>query len=471
MLSQTQILKMMIRFLLYLFFFATASGAEDLPVPSISSAPSGAPSTSLFHDDRDIFDWDIQLIEGYPIASFTPESMNNEFEFGYEFEGTLGDESHFTVDLRQADCVSPADDIALAAFDYVEGNNIWVDVDLIQETIVSSVHYKQTNETFAQIDFCLRIDYNLVGDNGTFESVNFHETVTTVHLNLTAGFNVTDIIITKDSAYNTGSEAMQYPIMAYFCKNDNSNVSQGILEVGDDLQFCVKSLTDGVFVSDILSTGISQSGSANTVIISERKPDPQTANDCSNGGICNIKTRLPSRLFDFEDPPSLLIQGVAILALGIPSRRLIAVPIQILSPDRRLNSIESDFLLQAELQTSFESTESNGNNGVFVLLIFGVLIVTLSACLVSLAFGYAKRRRRRQELSASVVTDVIIKNGKGSAILATDPGDGSGSLSEESDNGSRLSESDNESEADESDMESVNEVWVDDDYYMYQPNP
>jgi hypothetical protein len=123
--------KMMIfRFLLPLVFCGTACTAF------VSVA--GQPASRDLQGDA-LFDWDIQSIEGYPTATFTSESINNEIEFGYEFAGELTDEKYLTVDLRQTDCITPADDLALVAFDYVGGQYLWVDVDVIQETIESSV--------------------------------------------------------------------------------------------------------------------------------------------------------------------------------------------------------------------------------------------------------------------------------------------------------------------------------------------
>jgi hypothetical protein len=378
---------MIFRFLLPLVFCGTACTAF------VSVA--GQPASRDLQGDA-LFDWDSQSIEGYPTATFTSESINNEIEFGYEFAGELTDEKYLTVDLRQTDCITPADDLALVAFDYVGGQYLWVDVDVIQETIESSVHYNQTNETFAQIDFCLRIDYNMA-INGVSESINFHETVTTVQLNLTAGFDVTDIIVTRDGAVNS-AEDIQYPVMAYFCGDDNSNVSQQVLKVGENLQFCVKSLEEDLFVSDILYVGIYQTGSVEATPIASTFPDPQTAKDCSTGGICNIKTLLPSRFFEFEDPIPLLVQGLAILEFGSPSRlvhRRLAVPVHIHAPGaRQLKIKESDFLLEAEVQSSFKN---NNNEEMYLWVPIGLVIGLLGGGLAVAVCCTRKKRREQNE--------------------------------------------------------------------------
>jgi hypothetical protein len=72
----------------------------------------------------------------------------------------------------QNDCVS-APDASLAFINSTTGDELDVELDIIQETISNSVHYIDLNGTAAIIGFCLRVDYNYVDGDGFTESINF----------------------------------------------------------------------------------------------------------------------------------------------------------------------------------------------------------------------------------------------------------------------------------------------------------
>jgi hypothetical protein len=82
------------------------------------------------------FDWDIEPEDGYPAS---PDDANEESEviFKYNFTGTLSD--ILGVTLYQNDCVS-APDASLAFINSTTGDELDVELDIIQETISNSVH-------------------------------------------------------------------------------------------------------------------------------------------------------------------------------------------------------------------------------------------------------------------------------------------------------------------------------------------
>jgi hypothetical protein len=91
------------------------------------------------------------------------------------------------------------------------------------------------------------------------------------------------------------------------------------------MQLCVKIddavVTDAVFVEEILSMTVSQPlgpGTPSNVIVGTNT-DALTSKSCLYNGICNIKTQLPSKFFVEAQPKDLRIDGVAILAFGIPA--------------------------------------------------------------------------------------------------------------------------------------------------------
>jgi hypothetical protein len=87
------------------------------------------------------------------------------------------------VTLYQNDCVS-APDASLAFINSTTGDELDVELDIIQETISPST--TSTSGTAAIIGFCLRVDYNYVDGDGFTESINFYETNVTITVDLTA---------------------------------------------------------------------------------------------------------------------------------------------------------------------------------------------------------------------------------------------------------------------------------------------
>jgi hypothetical protein len=77
---------------------------------------------------------------------------------------------------QEHDCVSAADQSLAFINSTSSGDELDVDVDIIQETIKESVHYQDLNGTAAIIGFCLRVDYNYADNDGNTEIVMFHET-------------------------------------------------------------------------------------------------------------------------------------------------------------------------------------------------------------------------------------------------------------------------------------------------------
>jgi hypothetical protein len=71
------------------------------------------------------------------------------------------------VTLYQSDCVS-APDASLAFVNNTTGDELDVELDIIQETISNSKHYIDLNGTAAIIGLCLCVDYNDVdGDSAS----------------------------------------------------------------------------------------------------------------------------------------------------------------------------------------------------------------------------------------------------------------------------------------------------------------
>jgi len=367
------------------------------------------------------FSWDITPVQDYPLIGFNSESSNSEVEFKYTYAGTLSDNKLLQTNLYRDDCVTAADE-SLAFVELIEGNELSLDVDIVQETITNSVHYMQTDDlgTSAAISFCVRVDYNYKDLDGNTESINFHETIVDISVDLTANFTLTSIATDRTAAdAEAANAALDYPVTAYFCVDDNTANDPDPLAQGSALQVCVKmddSVTEDVYVADILTFVVSQPDgpASSSTNIAETATDPLTAKDCisNNDGICNVKTQLPSKFFTEPSPADLQVDGVAILAFGVPGRRqLVAVPIQqslrksqresrhlqdATTDDAETSGANRDFDIQVGLASNNDVAEEE-SGGLMLIVVAGIVVLVVLGSLGCCFCIAAKKRRDQRE--------------------------------------------------------------------------
>jgi hypothetical protein len=347
---------MLMRYLTLAFLASTALS---------QSAPESANSNEVARNLGD-FDWDIMPEDGFPSIAFDDANEDSEVIFKYNFTGTLSDRKFLGVRLFQNDCVSTPD-ASLAFVNSTAGDELSVELDIIQETISNSVHYIDLNGTAAIIGFCLRVDYNYVDGDGLTESINFYETNVTITVDLTANFTLDGISSDRTSADAEAANAdLDYPVEAYICLEDNSEVIfPSALEQGSILEVCVRIKDDvatkNVFVEDILTFIVSQPDGEATpsTVISSGIPDPLTDKTCREGGICNVKTQLLSKFFTDVNPGDLRVDGVAILAFGKASLMPSSSPTQ---GARRLRTPIRGLLSADDAKAFMASQQYNSNN-------------------------------------------------------------------------------------------------------------
>jgi hypothetical protein len=131
----------------------------------------------------------------------------------------LSTDKYLKFDFYNEYCnVSIADDsikIALAGYDLVLASNAVgsngeqaysFPLDIDQTIISTSDYYEVAADGLnATIEFCVRADYMFGGASP--ESINFHETVITITVNLTAGFKLEDIVTDRTAATQSNKEA------------------------------------------------------------------------------------------------------------------------------------------------------------------------------------------------------------------------------------------------------------------------
>jgi hypothetical protein len=183
------------RYLRIAILASTASTADSQSAPE----PPGKGIARQFAGD---FDWGIQPEDGYPSIAFDDTNKDSEVIFKYNYTGTLNDGKFLDVKLYKNDCV-PATDASLAFVSTSSGNELDIELGIVQETISNSMHYQDITGTAAIIGFCLRVDYNYVDGDGVIESINFYETNVTITVDLTANFTLTEIGADRTSADTT----------------------------------------------------------------------------------------------------------------------------------------------------------------------------------------------------------------------------------------------------------------------------
>jgi hypothetical protein len=319
------------------------------------------------------FNWDIQPEDGFPIIGFDNTTEKNEVIFKYNFTGTLTERKFLDVTLYQSDCIS-ASDASLAFVNSTNGDELDIDVDIIQETISDSVHYREINKGTANVGFCLRVDYNYIDNDGIIEGINFFETNVTIDVDLTANFTLTGININRDIVENENATAeFDYPVEAYFCLDDNSEVENPKpLTQGSTLQVCVKIdesvVIENILIEDILTFVISQpTGTAiNSESITDGLPDVLTDKVCRESGICNVKTQLQSKFFTETVPGDLRVDGVAILAFGKASLMPSSAP-TVASATRRLRAPIRGLFTSDDVKTFISAQQNTDESGISVI--------------------------------------------------------------------------------------------------------
>jgi hypothetical protein len=358
---------MLMRYLHLALLATTAATTFSQSTPESADNNSNGMARKLAGD----FDWDIQPEDGFPSIAFDDTNEDSEVIFKYNFTGTLTARKFLDVKLFQNDCVT-ASDASLAFINTTTGDELDVELDIIQETITNSDHYQDLNGTAAIIGFCLRVDYNYVDGDGLTESINFYETNVTITVDLTANFTLSGISADRTSADNEAANAdLAYPVEAYICLDDNSEVeSPAALAQGSFLQVCVKidGNTENVLVEDILTFVVSQPESAATdsETITNTVPDPLTDKVCRESGICNVKTQLLSKFFTEINPDALRVDGVAILAFGKASLMPSSAPTPV-TATRRLRAPIRGLLTGDDVKAFMAAQQNRDEAGVSVV--------------------------------------------------------------------------------------------------------
>jgi len=300
------------------------------------------------------FSWDI-FYQGAGVT-FSDESGKEEIKLGYNTSLRARD----VVVYDYENCNSTVDSSVI----FVKTNmkptssshgTLDVLLDVEQDAIVgSNVWFNGTSPNTNHILLCVRVDLTDKIDptDPTLDkSVSFHEVKLNITIDMTQGFDVTDIQSDRDDATVTNETAsLNYTVLAYPCTSSTSGDIQSTmppLAQGDVCTICVETNATDVFVATITEMSFVQ-GTTTYEAITGGDAQGLTSLDCQDDEVCVTKTQMISAFFDEAIPDPVNVIGECVMAFG-SSRRLTSVGTSLRSL-QDTDVINEPFNVQVELQ-------------------------------------------------------------------------------------------------------------------------
>ena len=305
----------------------TTSDASRTPIsapyavvtsPSIGTTAPVPPSTTMPTVVLGKFDWDLERV-GSVTAIFTDKTARDEIIMSYSISHRTA-----TVNILDIACKNlvPSSIVRASHSATIASPThslLSVVLDINQETVETSSIWKDGATTGeGLIELCVRVD--LVLDDSTQTSVNFHEQKLYLTIGLSQGFSVSQIDLERDAADVTNEEAqVDFGITSCQCNADRKCASEILLQ-GDDLFICVFAPSDsGVEISAIEELDFMQ-GSLTIPAVQNSTSDALTAVFVL-GKSAVIQTQLRSELFDAVNPANLTASGKVSVRFGNATRR------------------------------------------------------------------------------------------------------------------------------------------------------
>ena len=271
------------------------------------------------------FDWNIMADPNIGV-SFDDANSESELKFKYTV-----DDKNVIATIYEIDCVTIADVNPESISATVMGTplpgklkDVDVIVDIDQTTITSS-DYFSTDGTFdetSKVEFCLRLDLTM--EDGT-TSINFHETKTTIDIDMTNDFEIIGVTTNRTAATETAKNTtLDYSIQAYQCLSDGS-ADATVKTQGASVGVCVETNATGLDVVSITEMDLHQDDFT-FAAIDNAKVSPMTSSNCVgvSGTDCYTQVMLISEFFDKANPSAIIINGTCVLGFQ-GARRLSSV--------------------------------------------------------------------------------------------------------------------------------------------------
>jgi hypothetical protein len=314
------------------------------------------------------FDWDLERV-GNATASFSDGSATEEITLNYNISNRRS-----VVTVFDESCTIPVPEsvIGVASESTIETSthsNLEVSLDVKQDAVVGSVVWSNGASGVGFVNLCVRVD--LVLDDGSATSINFHEQKLYVTIGLEQGFSVIGVGLDRNAADATNQAAdVDYDIVA--CQCDASFIcGNDILAQGSDVFICVYSNSVDVQIAGISALTFQQGDLFGTVAIVNSTEDSITAVTVSGQGAL-IRSQMRSEFFEETNPLPVDVEGVAVLSFAAQGGRRLVRSVAL---SRLLSeSKSSDFNVAVGLQGNAVSNASGAGRAAGTCVLVAVTI-------------------------------------------------------------------------------------------------
>ena len=242
-------------------------------------------------------------------------------------------ESKIGIRILHDDCVTPATvsfPYSTAVTNYSDGmSDVEVTFYLEHETVLSvNNSLFEASPSGGVMDFCVRLDVYL--DLAPTRSVNFHETIYKLNVNLLGQISTTAEVVRTDPT-DGGEKDLELNenVTAYQCDDSFQELDPPpILTNGDFISICVETEEDSSFeVEKVRDITVDQNGTKQFDYVVAYMDSLLATTTCiginTTDAKCQVKMQLLGTYFKDEDPEDLTVSGVVKLAyLDSTGRRL-----------------------------------------------------------------------------------------------------------------------------------------------------
>jgi hypothetical protein len=252
-----------------------------------------------------------------------------------------------------------------------------VRIVLDPELIVSdSMIYSESVEggqLFAAVNFCVRVGLSIRG--GSSFEVNFLETLVTLNVDLTDGFEIGTVAVApKDVLLKTANQA--YEVEGYICGGTSSEANGQ----GSVIEICVRpkeaARNDGITMREIQSFEFTRLGDdaagQKAIVAGQPSLNQLTTMDCLPGfEVCSFKTILFANFY--KSSGTVAGNGIASMQFGGSARRLRSQngrSLQDLEQDEAAGAAEFELDFGVAEASDDVATSGAAGSGVFAMSLF-----------------------------------------------------------------------------------------------------
>jgi len=301
--------------------------------PSLSPSASPAPTVDVpANPSLPAFSWSIEPKDNATLITFSEDADTSEIQLFYNISLR-----NTKIEVYEDDCSTPVPATVTTLTSSLQNTSLThgdltVDVNIQQDTILSSPIWTDAGVGEGLISMCVRVDLMLNDDI----SVNFHETKLYASVSLLQGFEISGIDLNRLNATDeNGSADLDYNVIACHCDANRTCVDT-VLTQGSDMYICVETTAPNVEIAEIRELTMAQNDFNTTPIVAGVE-DPLTFVTI-DGKEASIRYQIISAFFADPFPEDIVASGTVLLAFTDDGgRRLLRTSrVNIMQPEREL---------------------------------------------------------------------------------------------------------------------------------------